>query len=72
MLQKFFACLQFPTDCGEIISESILLHISIVLRFHKFFTKIHTETFDMIECFTSVVFLLKIKSDEPQDASCFR
>ena len=45
MLQEFFACLQFPTDCGEIISECILL------RFHKLFMKIHTEIFKMIECY---------------------
>ena len=51
MLQDFFACLQFPTDCGEIISEYILLHISILLRFHKLFMKIHTEISNMIECY---------------------
>ena len=51
MLQEFFACLQFPTDCGEIISEFILLYISILLRFHKLLMKIHTEIFDMIECY---------------------
>ena len=51
MLQEFFACLQFPTDCGEIISEFILLYISIFLRFHKLFMKIHNEIFNMIECY---------------------
>ena len=51
MLQEFFACLQFPTDCGEIISEFTLLHISIFLRFHKLFMKIHTDISNMIEFF---------------------
>ena len=50
MLQEFFACLQFPTDCGEIISEFILLDIFILLRFHELFVKIYTEISNMIEC----------------------
>ena len=51
MLQEFFACLQFPTDCGKIISEIILLHIFILLRFHELFVKIYTEIYNMIECY---------------------
>ena len=60
MLQEFFACLQFPTVCGEIISEFILLHISILLGFHKLFMNIHTEIFIGLNVISSVVISMKL------------